>query len=381
MSDLISEGLVAETALLESQGGRRTSLLEPVGEGAYLLGADVGERGVTVGLFNLRMRLVDKEFRGGTDDETPDHIARDLSNAIAELERRNPSSWPKVAGIGLGLPGIVETDFEGRQTLYAESLGWPPVPVASLLDQGLPVRAENGAATQAKAEQWFGVARGSSTAVVAMLGRGVGLGVITNGELYCGASGSAAEWGHLSIDPQGPICRCGRRGCLEAFLGSQALLEEWKGRGGTLPSDERIAIRALFDTGDAGDSDANALIERATSLLGTALGGLVNLYNPQGVIVGGWVGTLFMERRRTEIESAMRVAALERPGSQTDLYVGSVGENSVTLGAAILPLEDLVCSRRPSNSIASAFVRRNLEGTPDRRTHGQGLGFAEPATR
>jgi len=342
VGDLIAEGLVAETGLLASQGGRPTAQLAPVADGAYLIGADVGERGVAVELFDLSMRRIDREFRGGSMEESPDAIGHDLSDAVEALRLRNVARWPRVVGVGLGLPGIVETDDSGEQVLFPESLGWPPVAIRPLLVHDLPLLAENGAKTQAKAEQWYGAARSVDHALVALLGRGVGLGVIVDGEVYRGHASSAAEWGHVSLDRNGPICRCGRRGCVEAFLGAQAILDRWAAAGGAFEGTGWGAIGRLLEADAAGDASASAVIDEVVGVLGTALGGLVNLYNPERVIIGGWVGMRLMERLAPRIDAATRAAALREPGSQFTLLPCTFGGDTVALGAAIMPLELLV---------------------------------------
>jgi predicted NBD/HSP70 family sugar kinase len=344
VADLIAEGLVAETGLLASQGGRPTSLLEPVADGAYFIGADVGERGVAVELFDLRMTRVDQEFRGGRFEESSDAIGRDLTHAVEALRQRNLGLWPRVVGVGLGLPGIVETDAWGAQTLYAESLGWPPVAVRPLLDHDLPLIAENGAKTLAKAEQWFGAARGVEYAVVALLGRGVGLGVIAGGEVSRGHASSASEWGHVSLDRSGRVCRCGRRGCVEAFLGAQAILDRWAGLGGSFEGTGWRAIGDLLEQADQGDSAAGTVVDEVVENLGVALGGLVNLYNPERVIIGGWVGMRLMERLADRIETAARAAALGRPAEQFTLLPCTFGGDTVAIGAAVMPLESLIAA-------------------------------------
>lgn len=344
VADLMAEGLVAEAGLLASQGGRPTSILEPAPDGAYFIGADVGERGVAVELFDLTMSRIDREFRGGSTEESPDAIGHDLSDAVEALRQRHSDRWPRVVGIGLALPGIVETDESGAQTLYAESLGWPPVPVRPLLTHDLPLIAENGAKTQAKAEQWFGAARGVDHAVVALLGRGVGLGVIADGEMYSGHASSAAEWGHVPIDRSGPACRCGRRGCVEAFLGAQGILDRWADAGGVFEGSGWRAIGELLKSAESGSEPAARVVEEVVENLGLALGGLVNLYNPQRVIIGGWVGMRLMERLAPRIERAAKAAALERPAGQFSLHPCTFGGDTVAIGAAVLPLETLVSS-------------------------------------
>ena len=337
-TELIAEGLIVEAGMVASQGGRPVTLLAPNPSGAYLLGADVGERGVAVELFDLAMTRVDREFRGGREDESLEAISQDLREAVAALRERNPAAWERMVGIGLGLPGIVEWDADGHQVLHAQSLGWPAVPIAELVDSDIPVFAENGAKTLAMAEMWNGAARDIDEALVLLLGRGVGLGIVSDGELAHGHMSSAGEWGHLKIERNGKLCRCGGRGCVEAYLGADAILDSWREAGGRFEGSGWRAVGELLEAERAGDSVATAVVEELVQTLGSAVGGLVNLTNPQRVVIGGWVGLRLMETLAPRIESAIRAASLERPGSQFELVPCRFGGDTVALGAAMMPL-------------------------------------------
>lgn len=348
VSELISEGLIVEAGSVASSGGRPVTLLAPNPGGAYFLGADVGERGVAVELFDLSMTRIDREFRGGREGEPIEAIATDLDEALDALRDRNPDAWQRLVGIGLGLPGIVEHDADGRQVLYAQSLGWPPVPVTELVTHDIPIFAENGAKTQAMAELWDGAARGVSEALVVLLGRGVGLGIVTNGELAHGLSSSAGEWGHVKIVRDGKLCRCGGRGCVEAYVGADAILDSWRESGGVFEGSGWRAIGELLEADKAGDPVAVAVVAELVATLGSALGGLVNLTNPERVVIGGWVGLRLMETLAERVEAATRAEALARPGAQFELFACRFGGDTVALGAAMMPLEALLAEPRGS---------------------------------
>lgn len=345
-AELIEDGLIAEVGSVASRGGRPISLLAPRADGAYAIGVDVGERGVAVELFDLSLTMVDREFRGGRQDESPDDIHRDLSEAIAELRERNRERWPRVLGIGLGLPGVVETEADGTQVLYAQSLGWAPRPIPLDLDPDLPVYAENGAKTQARAELWYGAARGIDHAVVALLGRGVGLGLITDGELAHGAHSSAGEWGHTKIRYGGALCRCGQLGCVEAYLGADAILEAWRARGGSFDGSGWQALGALLAAAASSDPDATAVLDDTIDALGAALGSVVNLTNPQRVVIGGWVGMRLMEQHADRIAAAVRRNCLDRLGVQFELVPATFGGDTVALGSALMPITALIDTPR-----------------------------------
>lgn len=346
VTDLIAEGLVVEAGVASSRGGRPVTFLQPDPAGAYFLGADVGERGVAVELFDLGLNRVDREFRGGRTEERIETIGADLDAALDALEARHPAAWTRLVGIGLALPGIVETDADGRQTLYAQSLGWPPVDTADLISRPLRIFAENGAKTQAMAELWDGAARGLSEALVVLLGRGVGLGIISGGELAHGHTSSAGEWGHLKIQRGGRLCRCGGRGCVEAYLGADAILAAWREAGGDPDGSGWRAIGELLDADRSGDPVAVAVVDDLIATLGAGLGGLVNLTNPERIVLGGWVGLRLMETLAPRIEAATRAESLARPGAQFDLRASAFGGDTVAFGAALMPLEALIADPR-----------------------------------
>ncbi|MDZ4046203.1 MAG: ROK family transcriptional regulator [Rhodoglobus sp.] len=348
VSELMDEGLVVEAGSVASSGGRPVTLLAPNPFGAYFLGADVGERGVAVELFDLSMTRVDREFRGGREEERIEAISQDLDEALDALRERNPDAWPRLVGIGLGLPGIVENEADGRQVLYAQSLGWPPVAVTELISHDIPIFAENGAKTQAMAELWDGAARGIDEALVVLLGRGVGLGIVSDGELAHGLTSSAGEWGHVRIVRDGRPCRCGGRGCVEAYVGADAILAAWAEAGGVFDGSGWGAIGQLLAADAEGDAAASAVVQDLVGTLGAALGSLVNLTNPERVVIGGWVGLRLMESIAERVEAAMREVALARPGSQFDLVACRFGGDTVALGAAIMPLDALLGAPRGS---------------------------------
>jgi predicted NBD/HSP70 family sugar kinase len=343
VGELITDGLVQEHGSVSSRGGRPIALIGPRPEAAYSIGADVGERGVAVELFDLTMNRVDREFRGGREEESAETIAQDLGDAIAALRERNPQAWTRLLGIGLGLPGLVETDAGGQQTLYAQTLHWPPVSVESLVAADVPVFAENGATTQAKAELWYGAARDVQHSLVALLGRGVGLGVISDGRLTHGYASSASEWGHTKVDRNGRQCRCGGRGCVEAYVGSDAILAAWREAGGVFEGSGWRAIGAFLDAAES-DATVAALRDDLVETVAMSLANLVNLTNPQRVIVGGWVGLRLMERLAGPLESAIRAHCLDRPGGQFQLHPSTFGGDAVAIGAAIMPIEAMIAA-------------------------------------
>lgn len=346
VGDLLREGIIEERGSLPSDGGRPVAPLGVRADGAYVMGADVGEKGVAVELFDLALNRVDREFRDGSRESSPAEIGVALQQAVAAVRERNPEAEGRLVGLGLGLPGIVEDAMgsHGGQgvVLYAQSLGWPPVHLDELLTTDLEIFADNGAKTLATAEMWFGAARGVDHALVALLGRGVGLGAVTGGELMRGLTSSAGEWGHTKISRGGPLCRCGARGCLEAYIGADAILARWRETGAQPPGSGWRALQALIAAADGGEPAAVQVLEQTLDTLSLALANLVNLMGPERIVIGGWVGLAVMQARSAELEDRVRADALQRPGAQFELRTCRFEGDSVALGAALLPLQRLI---------------------------------------
>lgn len=341
VADLIREGLVEEHGSLPSDGGRPIARLRPVGGGAHVIGADVGEHGVTVELFDLSLRRVDRVFRRlPTRVTSPGRVSAALSEAVTQLRAANPGPDATLVGVGLGLPGIVDTAEDGTTTIYAQSLGWEPTGLDEVVGHcDVPIFADNGAKTLAMAETWFGAAAGQSHSIVVLVGRGLGIGVIAGGRLLRGSSSSAGEWGHTKVSIGGPICQCGARGCLEAYVGGDAVIRRWREAGAEETGSDEEAFACLIDAADAGDPAAARVLDETLEILGLGLANLVNLFNPDQLVVGGWAGLRLVERRQAQLCQQMAHFALHRPADQVTLEASKIGDDAVALGAALLPLE------------------------------------------
>ena len=344
VADLIREGLLEEHGQLPSDGGRPIARLRPKASGAYVIGADVGEHGVTVELFDLSLRQVDRVFRRlATRATSPARVAEALTEAVAEVRRANPGPDAALVGIGLGLPGVVDTAEDGITTIHAQSLGWQPTSLEQVFgSMGVPTFADNGAKTLATAEMWFGAARGRAHSIVVLVGRGLGIGVIAGGRLLRGTSSSAGEWGHTKVSLGGPTCQCGARGCVEAYVGGDAVIRRWREAGAVVTGSDAEAFAQLIDAADAGDATAGRVLSETIEILGLGLANLVNLFNPEQIVMGGWAGLRLVERRQAELYEQVTRFALSRPADQVVLEAGKVGEDAVALGAALLPLERLI---------------------------------------
>ena len=237
--------------------------------------------------------------RNAARSTKPAQIAASATAALERIRSSHPETASRLVGVGLGLPGVVDTDASGATTIHAQSLGWAPTTVDTLFPTGdLPVFADNGAKTLATAERWFGAATDVSHAIVALLGRGLGAGVIVNGHLYRGSASSAGEWGHTKVSIGGPRCRCGGRGCLEAYVGGDAIAARWKATGADVHGASEAVLTRLVETAASGDSAAAAVLLETIEIVGLGLANLVNLFNPERLVIGGWCGLQLFDVER-----------------------------------------------------------------------------------
>jgi predicted NBD/HSP70 family sugar kinase/biotin operon repressor len=338
--ELIDEGIVIEAGSVDSDGGRPRVLLQVNPDYGYVIGVDVGEIRVRVELFDLTMAeraKVDYPLDPRQHDVAV--IVEAILAGLDEVLSRSGVSPSAVLGVGIGVPGIVENGPDVR--VHGQSYGWDAVPLERLLRAGtsLPLHIDNGAKTMGQAELWFGTGRGTQHAVVCLIGSGVGASIIAHGSSHRGSTSSAVEWGHTTVLAGGRTCRCGARGCLEAYAGAEAILDRY---GDVFPGlDQESALAALIGLAATSERAAEVLDE-AAFYLGVSIGNLINLFNPERIIIGGWAGLLLGERMLPAIEAAAREHSLRYSFAQTSIELGRLGPDAVALGAATLPIEALL---------------------------------------
>ncbi|MFJ8042571.1 ROK family protein [Kitasatospora sp. NPDC096147] len=359
VGELIADGLVEECGSVDSDGGRPRILLQVTPDRAHLIGVDVGETQVRVALFDLALtELAASDHPLSDHGHDVDHVVELMLTGITDVLDRTGVDRATVLGVGIGVPGIVEQGEPGSDgygvVVHSQTVGWDAVPLGRLLRAGtdLPLYVDNGAKTLGQAEMWFGAGQGARHAVVALFGSGVGACVIADGSRFRGATSSAGEWGHTKVHVGGRRCRCGSKGCLEAYVGAEALVERW---GAAPPgSSEKEGLAALLTAAEDGDPDASALLVEAAEYLGAAIADLVNLFNPERIVIGGWAGLLLGPRLLPGIEAAATEYALRFPRAQTTITLGRLGPDAVTVGAATLPLTHFLTSGGELRRLAPA---------------------------
>jgi glucokinase len=270
----------------------------------------------------------------------------DALGAVAEELRSTTSAEGEVTAVGVGAPGLVDRDGVLRAAPNLPGVDQLPLRASLTSRLGLPVRADNDATCAAWGEHQLGAARGKEHVVVATLGTGIGGGIITDGRLYRGANGFAGEIGHMVVEPHGPLCPCGQRGCWERYASGSGLgrLAREAAHAGQAPrvlelaGDDPEAVRGEHVTRAAieGDPGARAVFDRFAWWLALGLANLANAFDPEMFVIGGGLveaGDVLFEPTRLAFTDLVE-AADRRPG--ISIVAAELGERAGAMGAAAL---------------------------------------------
>jgi predicted NBD/HSP70 family sugar kinase len=346
--DLIDEGIVTEVGSENSDGGRPRVLLDINPDYGYVIGVDVGETRIRVDLFDLAMTGRAKaEYPLNPARHEVDEVVRDIASGLTAVLADGGIDPAAVLGVGIGVPGIVE---QGPEVLvYGQTYRWDAVPLERLLREhtALPLRFENCVKTMGQAELWGAGHGGRNTAVV-LIGSGVGASLISCCSTCQGTTSSAAEWGHTTVVLEGRRCRCGSAGCLEAYVGAEAILDRYGSPALASAGGEESMLAELIAAADSSPA-ADAVLAKTAEYLGVGIGSLINLFNPERVILGGWAGLLLGGRLLPAIRESARRNSLRHLFAAASIELGRLGPEAVTFGAATLPMEDFLngASRPP----------------------------------
>lgn len=324
--ELLSEGVVMEAGKAESNGGRRPTLLALNSSYAHAIGLKVERTRLLGARVDLAGRI---RARGAVSfPEWPDpQRFLELARGLVEELRRG-----EILGVGIGISGFV--DAARGIELYSPILGWREVPLAAPLSQlvGLSVYLENDVNALTLAERWYGAGRAFRSFVCVTVGEGIGAGVVIGGELYRGAAGGAGELGHTTINPDGPRCRCGERGCLEVYASDRFLLSQAKALG-------YESIEELTAVARDGDRAAQAVFTKMGRALGIGVKNLVNLLNPEAVVLGGErldAADLFLPA----FEEQVRRHSFPKEAEDLVIVPAELGEEGFLIGAATLAVRE-----------------------------------------
>jgi predicted NBD/HSP70 family sugar kinase len=313
-------------------GGRPASRVALTSRAGLAVGIDLGRTHVAVSIADGGHRVLTKDitrFDIGSDADGTIELAKGL---VEKQLLHLGTSTDRVLGIGIGIPAPLDQD--GRVGSSNILPGWIGRTPADELEKALnvPVRAENDANLGALAEFRWGAGRGHQVVVYIKAASGIGAGLVVGGRLFRGASGTAGELGHVVVMENGPVCRCGNRGCLEMLAGGPALIAHLS------PSKVDVhSVAELVDLARSGDPSCRRVLADAGEYIGIAVANLVNLMNPELIVFGGELslaGDLVLDTLRARVTRA----SLPPAAAAVSIVPGVLGDRAESLGGALLVL-------------------------------------------
>lgn len=302
--------------------------------GCRVVGVDVGGTRLSVGLVSeagdlTALRREPTPRDAGAEGTLP-RLEALVEQTLAEAGAR------EVAAIGIGFGGPVD-HATGAIRLSHHASGWEGVKLADILAErfGLPATLENDANAAGLGEALFGAGRGLADILYVNIGTGVGGAVIIAGRVHHGAHSNAGELGHVVVDPAGPPCTCGKRGCVEALCSGDAIGRMAQERLGRAD----ITGRRVGELAMQGDAVAREIVGRAAAWMGLALAAAVNLLDPAAVILGGGVPEMG-ETYLAPVREAFLAHVMDLPAQRTPLLPAQLGYDAGVIGAAAVALHE-----------------------------------------
>ena len=309
-----------------------------------MIGVDLGGSAVRIGVVTRAGRLRHFKQIRIPEGRKKDLVLACITGGVRELIALEAKKGNKVISVGVGSPGIIKRD-KGVVVTSPNFPGWSNVPLKSLIEEAvhLPVFLDNDANAAAFGEKWRGAGRKVNSLICLTMGTGIGGGIILDGNLWHGAHGMGGEIGHMTIDPDGPRCSCGNYGCLEAYSSATGMV-----RGATEAikegkrtilkklsngDDRQITAKMIYEAATQGDRLSIAILKKAGSSLGIAIISLINILNPDmivltGAVTGAW--DLFMPAAYEEIEKRAYSSVMNR----TKIVRGKLPGSAGVVGAA-----------------------------------------------
>ncbi len=349
---LIKVGILKEAGTGISQKGRKPIQLSLNPDGPCMIGVEViGDRIVAL-MVNVEAKIIARakiNINTVTDGEV---VITKIIKTIHEVIRKSGKDKNEIKGIGMGITGLI--DPKAGIAKFSPNIGWKDIPIKKLIEEEFEIQTlvDNDVKAMALGESWYGLAKGVQNLICINIGKGLGSGIIIDREIYRGANWIAGEIGHITIDLNGPRCKCGNRGCLEVFASGRAMvsraLEAIKQGCKTLITQlvsnrlDKITPRTIFAAADMEDKLANEIIREAGRYLGVAIANVINTFDPEVVILGGEIAQF--NNFDLMLESGKRTVFKHVFGGKTrktEILNTNLGDNSPAIGAATLVVEKL----------------------------------------
>lgn len=357
VSGLEKKGIIQRSDESSTNGGRPAALYKCNPAYRYVIGIEARKDELSFIVSDLEGHVL-SQSTASFDKKIGkegflDLLLRGVKDQIGNFKGKES----KFLGIGIGAAGLVNPK-DGSVAILSHLSNWGDIPLKQVLEDkfGLKVYVHNLAAAAVLGESWYGLGRGKTNFLFLSVTDGVGGGIVINGQLYTGTSGTAGEFGHITVDDHGPVCTCGNVGCLETFTSIPAIIQSARKSiaegvssaikeiaGGDLDS---ITFSTLVEAAKREDKLAYKLFTDVGRYLGEGIVSLVNLLNPEMIVIGGDIvqaGDLILD----PVNDVLKRQALEVPRKSVEIVFSGLGKGASALGSVVPLIEEFVASPLP----------------------------------
>lgn len=341
VDELRTEKLIREVNLSRGRKGRPGMLLELDPRGGSAIGLEIGVNFLSILLTDFRANVLWRERVDLLEDSGLETYLRRAEQLLQKALCLAMDRGMRMMGIGIAVWGLV--DNVAGVIRFAPNLKWRNLPLKQRWQDKfqVPVYLENDANASALGEYYFGAGRNVENFLYLSMDIGVGGGIISNGKLFHGASGYAGEIGHMTIDPSGVQCNCGKTGCLETLVGRKIILQKYQERSG---EGKTLSLDEVIQRGRSGDQVALDVFQETAEALGVGIGNLVNIFNPQRVILGWSLGQAY-DLLLPNLRESIKRNSLDDPLQILDIVPFTNGPDVCLLGCVALVLDEIIRER------------------------------------
>jgi predicted NBD/HSP70 family sugar kinase len=351
IDDLIRKNMVRSIGKGESSGGKPPEMLEIIANRFYYIGLDVGRTTIRVVVNDLTAKQIACINEPAGSPLPEKDFVNHLCELILKIFYQLDVEEERILGVGIAMPGLIENGT--GNVLFSPDFGWNNVPLRAWLNKLLPfpILVENANRALALNESYISDNEDHNHTTLSLnLGYGIGAGLVMGEDLYTGASGTSGEIGHITVDRNGPVCKCGNIGCLEAVASGEAIAHAAKmsvqeGGGAKLmelcgSNIGNIDAKLVFQAANLGDEKAGRIIDMAAEYIGIGISMVINVFDPDRVVLCGGLmknGSGFFEK----IQVSMHKHQMKQAGRQMVMSVGTKGDYSTANGACRVLANDL----------------------------------------
>jgi len=338
-SELLDQNLIIESGRGESHVGRKPIMLEFNEDSRSIIGLDLRPDHINGVITDLSLDCLEKFEKEFDINLSPQEILNISRRFLVDIMNSSKNYAP-LLGVGIVLPGVV--DVAKGELTYSAPMGWSKVNVKSNFEDilsNVPFKIDNLAHAVALGEKWLKKGRESDNFIYVYVGKGIGAGIVANGQIYHGSEYNAAEIGHSTINYNGPKCSCGNRGCLETYCSTQALQKNIEEKLNIEISREQ----KLWEILKSNKEEINEVIKEALEFLGIGIANLINTLNPEKIIVGGWPQKVGYNDVLNYLWAIVQKHSMEGLSDDIEVEFAYRDEDEGPLvGAATLVLEDFL---------------------------------------